>query len=209
MNLLARALRRLKYELLDAPRGMGRSVDAEVWDAQYRAGTWDHLHGERELAHYACILEFIRRRGAAPATLGVLDVGCGDGRLIALLAREGIGRYLGIDVSSVAVERARSLAVAGAEFQVARFEQWQPQSRFDFVVFNESLYYARRPAQTLARYRAALAPSGEFIVSICHYGNHDAIWRTLERYHDAVAAKTVGNDIGQRWTVRALRPRSP
>ena len=51
----------------------------EVWDAQYREGSWEHLKGH--VAHYAVVAAMVRNLKAQY----VLDVGCGEGLLWAYL----------------------------------------------------------------------------------------------------------------------------
>src|SRR5207249_1056043 len=84
--------------------------------------------------------------------------------------------YLGIDLSSEAVEKAKSRGIKNARFKVADFEQWTPEENFDVVIFNESLSYARRPVDVLVRYAGLLDEDGFLIVSLCRYGNHGIIW---------------------------------
>ncbi len=52
--------------------------------------------------------------GSALSRLSLLDIGCGDGRLAALLGSD-CGRFVGIDLSRVAVERARRLPLQVAD----------------------------------------------------------------------------------------------
>lgn len=185
-----------------APGDYGRPLRAEVWERQYREGALDFLDSIEELAHYAVIAGYVQVLFEAPA---ILDVGCGHGRLVSLLAPIGFRRYVGIDLSREAVARARCSGPAKARFYVADFDQWRPTGRFTVIVFCESLNYAQHPAAALLRYARALEPGGAIIVSLYHHPNHPRIWRNLKRHFRVVDATTVRNRKGQRWDIKVLR----
>lgn len=180
----------------------GRPLPAERWDRQYREGALDFLDSIDELAHYAVIAGYVQVLFEAPA---VLDIGCGHGRLVQLLAPLGFRRYVGIDLSREAIARARRTGPANARFHVADFDQWRPTGRFSVIVFCESLNYAKHPAAALLRYAHALEPGGAIIVSLYRHPNHPRIWRNVERHFRVVDATTVRNRKGQRWDIRVLR----
>ena len=73
----------------------------------------------------------------------VLEIGCGAGAFTRLLA-EMSGHVLALDVSAVAIERARR-AGAGSivEFRVANIMEADPESEgpWDLVVISETIYY--------------------------------------------------------------------
>jgi SAM-dependent methyltransferase len=200
---LRKILRRLRYEIIDAPRGRGRGWPSAVWDAQFARGDWDQLYSVGQVGHYMIIVGYVLHYGG-PTPL-ILDAGCGQGRLLSILKLCRLKDYLGVDISPKAIELARSLAVENSRFVVANFEEWEPDSRFDLVIFNESLYYAKDPCKVLRSFQPGLTESGKFIVSLHHYGNHRAIWRDIESKYSVLSAFTVTNDQKRwRWTVKVL-----
>lgn len=200
-----RALRHLHFRLVSAPRGRGRVIPKTTWDGDYRLGVWDHLDSLDEMAHYAVIAGYVAAPELADAP-AVLDVGCGRGILYHHLRRVRLDRYVGVDLSSEALVDARRRAGGGASFEQADFESWEVPRRFDFVVFNESLYYARDPAATLTRYGTCLTAGGYLIVSIYRNGHEKPLWRSIERHASAVHGTTVDNGRGGVWDIRVLRP---
>lgn len=98
--------KRLHRLLVLGPRGHGKPVDRETWDAQYREGYWDHLSSIHELARYATLAAYTDslHRGA-----DVLDVGSGGGELLRLLERYSVNEYLGIDLSATAIDLLREM----------------------------------------------------------------------------------------------------
>jgi 2-polyprenyl-3-methyl-5-hydroxy-6-metoxy-1,4-benzoquinol methylase len=186
-------------------RGGGTPVAKATWEHQYRQGFWDSLFSADELAHYMVIAGFAHHWHASPS---ILDVGCGHGVLLKPQHALGFSSYLGLDLSTVAIERARGLAVRNAQFVSANFEEWTPSGRFDVVVFNESLYYASRPLEVLGRYADALAEGGVLIVSMYRQWHHRLLWRALLRQFACLNEATVRNGRGETWDIRVLRPRS-
>jgi trans-aconitate methyltransferase len=176
-------------------------VDVQTWNRQYRSGYWKFLDGPDETAHYRTIADWI------PCGSRVLDVGCGHGRLYELVEERHPLHYDGVDLSEEAITQARRLHGARVRFHLGDFELWEPDGlSHDVIVFNESLSYARVPIEVLERFTRWLAPEGRHIVSLSHYGNHRAIWRSFQRSFETIESRTVSNDRGQRWDVRLLAP---
>lgn len=181
----------------DVPAGPG------AWDAQYAGGFWDFLGSEGEAERFRAVAELVRRH--APAAATVLDVGCGEGFLRGFLDRPV--RYLGIDLSREAIERARARLAPGegdAAFRVADAETWELNRRFGAVVLNECLYYLERPLAAVRRYRAALEPGGVLVVSMFRGPRADAVARRLAA--EIPAAEEVEIGAGEkRWWIAAYR----
>ena len=196
-----RRLYSLAYKLLLKRVGFGNPVAPRIWDAQYKVGTWDFLSSNEELDHYSTIVAMVRQSGT---NLTLLDVGCGYGRLLDLLPVGSFKKYTGVDVSTIAIERARSLQIGNAVFTVGDFQSWSGTDSFDLIIFNESLYYAARPVETARRFSKWLVPGGKLIVSLVEYGNHDVIWRKLGDHFQVCAETTVRNEIGNRWKIKVL-----
>lgn len=117
----------------------------------------------------------------------VLDVGCGDGALMALLARECAAKARGLEIDRAAVRRcvSRGLSVVqgDAESDLAEF----PNGSFDYVVFSHALQHLKRPQAAL---REAARIGERVIVSMVNSGRWSARLRLLlrGRLQDAAAA---------------------
>jgi SAM-dependent methyltransferase len=146
--------------------------------------------------------------GVAPHPT-VLDIGCGSGRLAQLLAPVGPARYVGVDLSGAALQRAQALGLGGCEFVHGDFETWLPTERFDVVVFNESIGYARDPAATVRRFAGCLISPGGLVVSYYRSGNYAAIWRRIAGVAETIRATVVRNERGAIWDIKLLRERFP
>jgi SAM-dependent methyltransferase len=199
-----RLLSAMRRRLIDSPRGFGHPVPAEVFDRDYAAGRWDLLFAAEETPRNRAVADLIA--GVAPQPT-VLDVGCGSGRLAQLLVPLRPTRYVGVDWSTAALQRAQALGLDGCEFVRGDFETWLPTERFDVVVFNESIGYARDPAMTVRRFFDRLNFSGALIVSYFRSGNHAAIWRRIAVPADPIREFVIHNGRGAIWDIKLLRPR--
>jgi 2-polyprenyl-3-methyl-5-hydroxy-6-metoxy-1,4-benzoquinol methylase len=173
----------------------------EVWDDEYARGHWERIHNESEFGRYALILAHLWRKGQSPS---VLDVGCGEGRLLTMMSGFARGEYVGVDLSTEAIRRARALNVPDASFSVAWAEDFETDRRFDVIVFNESLYYLPSPEQVVARYRALLAPNGMIVISMFRCFSSWLIWRKIARAGTFTHQERVTNQLGHTWEVRVL-----
>lgn len=108
----------------------------------------------------------------------VLDIGCGEGLLLDMLAREnGVeGRGLEIDPANVSLCLARGLAVVqgDADHDLADF----PNQSFDYAVLTQTLQAVRRPREVLSE----LLRIGErAIVSLPNFAHWKMRWQLLTR----------------------------
>lgn len=160
---------------------MGQYSDR--WEREYAANGWAWLNNNSERLHNHLIAAYCSRLGPDAS---VLDVGCGEGVLQAILERFGYARYLGIDVAATAVARMASRADGRTRFQVADATTFTTDERFDAVVLNEVLYYFADPAAVLARLARLAHVRGYLVVSMAQVGMRDAllnqrIWRDADR----------------------------
>ena len=134
-------------------------MDRKAWNQRYRSV--DLVWGTEPNRFVAEALG-----GREPAGRA-LDLACGEGRNAIWLARRG-WRVTGVDLSNVAIERARKLAAAEgveAEWVCADLTSYEPDPEaFALVVIS----YLQVPETTrrvvLARAAAALAPGGELFM---------------------------------------------
>lgn len=204
-STLTRILRHLKYRFVLAPLGHGKPVPATAMDQEYKSGAWDHLFGPTEEARHRMLVELIH---AQKERIRLLDLGCGGGRLAAMVDATRLDGYLGVDISGEAIARARRLNLPHGNFQLGSFEQWRPSSHYDVITFNECLGYAAVPLKTALDFSKHLAPGGRLIVSHFRWGNHAAIWRRLATAFDFTDTREVAGVDGKIWDIRVLAPRS-
>jgi 2-polyprenyl-3-methyl-5-hydroxy-6-metoxy-1,4-benzoquinol methylase len=103
-----------------------------------------------------------------PATGALLDVGCGHGLLVHLLAGDPSRRHLklhGVDHDSAKIAVARRAAGASVEFSTANLSFF-PESAFDAVSIIDVLYTVRQSAwnEILQGCARVLRPEGRLIV---------------------------------------------
>lgn len=117
----------------------------------------------------------------------ILDVACGSG----ILARkvEAFKHYTGIDVSSVATERASRIAkeafperLNDFTFAAADLRLFQPSGKLDAIIFNEVLYFLNvdQARSEVIRYAESLSEKGIVIISMKDDGKSRAIFRSLQ-----------------------------
>ena len=130
-------------QLLRLPDG------TDLWNAQ----EWTiRSHSADRLAHA------VAKRGSG---LRILDVGCGNGWLSALLQRNGHS-VLGIDAFTTELEQAARVFAHGPAFARADlFTSPLSDHSFDVVLFAASIQYFPDPIATIQRAKHLLVPDGE------------------------------------------------
>jgi SAM-dependent methyltransferase len=181
-----------------------------VWDAEYQAGRWTYdksgQHNEAGEPLYR-ILEDFSAQGS------VLDLGCGSG-MTALEMTDNFKAYVGVDISEVAVAKARSiLAEEPGKADKVRFfasdiTLFSPDLVFDVILFRESLYYipAHAIRSTLVSYTSYLSPRGVFIVRLCDRNKYRSIVATLE---SLFRVKEAPAERGSAMSVYVCSPATP
>ena len=185
-----------------APMRGGR----EHLDRKYAQGDWDYLRGLGELSRFSVLAGYCRhlRPGGA-----LLEVGCGDGILAERLAPGSYARFVGVDISAEAVERAQALADERRRFVAADATTWAADEPSDLVVFNECLEYFDDPLALVRRYEQFLTADGLFVVSMfagVETLRTRKIWRMLAGRYRTVDETRVTNGHGYTWVLRVLEP---
>lgn len=138
------------------------SAAASEWDpASYgRVNSLQQLLAERALAELVL-----------SGDEDVLDVGCGDGRVTAMVGRRlTAGSLVGVDPSASMIARARELLTADprARFEVGTAAALPFEAAFDLVTSFNALHWETRWRDALVRIRAALRPGGRaLLVFVC------------------------------------------
>lgn len=190
----------------------GRS--AARWDREFGAGKYAYLHKPAETARLAEIAAMVARSIAENGPCEVVDIGCGEGLLLERLAGLAISRYVGVDISAVALSRlpASAIPVTRVRRALARWDGGPAPEGRRVIVASEVLYY---DAQGVAQLQRVAAAGGvaEIIVS-CVGGRADKPnwtaasqrlwaqlaatgWRLVERRYLADRASGTGWDLAR------------
>lgn len=134
-----------------------------IWDKQYKKGQWDVLKDilEKERLEVTRNLIIKYSKGGT-----ILEMGCGEGLLQAGLDKSVYLKYVGVDVSQIAISNSKHLQNENVRYECGDMESYIPSGKFDIIVFSESLYYSANPVALFERYRAFLNQNGKSIVSI-------------------------------------------
>jgi tRNA (cmo5U34)-methyltransferase len=149
-----------------------------------------------------------------PAPETVLDLGCGDGRLAALVleARPTVRRVVGVDVSPTMLERAR------ARFQVeprVTVREWDlsrslaPLGRFDIIVSGFAIHHLEgdRKRDLFSEVAVQLRPGGLFanleVVASATPELHDEFLAAIGRTADDPEDRLVDVDTQASWMRQA------
>lgn len=153
-------------------RQVGELRSAARWDREFGAGKYAYLHKPSERARLTEIAAMIDRSIREGGACEIVDIGCGEGLLLGQLAGLDIVRYVGLDISAVALSRLPVSTVPVVRVH-APLSQWDgapaPAAR-RILVASEVLYYEPTGVHDLAR--VAHATAAEVIVS-CVGGHPD------------------------------------
>lgn len=174
---------------------------AAIWEADFAKGRWDFLAGALEAPRYRAIAALCRGARA----LDILDLGCGTGVLErALASGPGYRRYHGVDLSAVALSRARRQASLRARFTHADLTDFDAHPKpFDRVILNEVLYYVEAPETVLERALSWVVADGSVIVSMVDRPSSARVWaRCADRFAPRARRRVVADD--RSWTLTVI-----
>jgi len=179
-----------------------------TWDETYRSKEPDRYKSLEQFARYAVIEGYCK---SLPRPFSLLEVGCGAGILLSRLDTALLADYVGLDVSSLALEQARIIYPNG-KYVHSSAEAFSPDANsFDVVIFNESIYYLRNLVAQFNRYLSFLTPGGHAIVSITHLCP-DPLRLFEEAFLKHIVSQTVITDTrsSKAWSVYLVskEPRS-
>lgn len=193
-----------KLPALARYRGRGDApLPREIWEAQYRRGEWSFLRELDQMMRYSVIAGYVqtlKRDG------NLLDVGCGEGLLLERLCGTEYSKFVGIDISQTAIERAQEKHYPRSSFACIDARDFSTDENFDAIIFNEVLYYFPDPLAVARKYCDCLRPGGLLITSL--YGGSDrarAIARLLKKTYRSIDEVEI-NSHGKRWIIDVFSP---
>jgi SAM-dependent methyltransferase len=148
----------------------------------YYEELWQRLPAELEPPDLQLRTRFLRSE-ARPGDRA-LDVGCGEGRSTAELARAG-ARPVGIEVARAAIERARTRHPE-LDFRLVPIDGPLPleDSSFDLIWASEVIEHVADTARWLSELRRVLAPGGRLLVTTPSHGRLRVALGGIERFSE-------------------------
>lgn len=178
--------------------------DKELLEAEYSSGVWDYLRGLHELARFSVVVGYchhFKDNGT------ILEIGCGEGILQERLCPLKYSRFVGIDISAEAINRASRKQDQRTSYIREDARIYHPNEQFDVIVFNECLEYFEDPLSLVRRYERFLQRDGVYIVSMfvgINTARTKKIWRMLESVYSVKAETRVSTQLGYTWIIKVL-----
>lgn len=170
-----------------------KRIKRSLWNAEFAGGRWENLARTTGDCVYPHIEQYAKDGS-------VLDLGCGSGNTGAELSANTYHDYTGVDISDVAIDKARNRAEEDGRTEKNRYITWdifsyEPTQQFDVILFRDSIYYVPGPKHKgmLDRYSKFLKPGGVFIVRLwTGNGKYGGIVDFIEANFEIVEKKVSG-----------------
>jgi SAM-dependent methyltransferase len=160
------------------------------YDAQYFDSLGDRIPYYRRIItkRYARLVREVAGSGR------LLELGCGDGRLLAELSRDF--NVTGIDISEYAVARARQ-RMPGANLVVGDIADCDPHAHFDVVVAFNVLEHLRDPRALMMRVGEMLSEGGRFMFAVPN--KHGTLGSALVKLMNRMDHTHISTYSRERW----------
>jgi len=142
------------------------SVKKRLWDRDFSGGKWDFIDNTVGDCVYPHIEKYAQGGD-------ILDLGCGPGNTANELASDAYRKYIGVDISEVALERALKRTGENGRanknsFVRSDFLGYTPAQEFEVILFRESMYHVPygQVLAILEKYSKHLKKNGVFVVRL-------------------------------------------
>lgn len=143
--------------------------------------------GFSNVAQIERILQYIPEK----KDVHILDIGCGNGKMLGFLQRKTKAYIHGFDYSAEAVKTAQALFAERAEFREGIIGEIEyPAEAFDVIVSMDTMYFAKDMTTFVAQVKRWLKPGGVFFVG---YQEGDVVPKT-ENAHTSLLAEALNRN---------------
>ncbi|MBR5547879.1 MAG: class I SAM-dependent methyltransferase [Clostridia bacterium] len=106
-------------------------------------------------------IDLILQTASLSSASHILDIGCGNGKMLSYLQRKTGARISGFDYSVHAIQTARALHPFNADFRVGIIGEIQyPVECFDLITSMDTLYFAKDMTNFVSQVKSWLKPNG-------------------------------------------------
>jgi len=128
----------------------------------------------------------------------ILDIGCGNGKMLGYLQKKSGAFIHGFDYSSAAIKEARRLHPCRSDFREGIIgEISYPEGSFDVITSMDSMYFVPDMAVFVGQIRSWLKPDGVFFAG---YQEGDVVPRTKDAESSLLARALRTNGMRYRIT---------
>jgi SAM-dependent methyltransferase len=172
MYIVDRALTFARGALLSyGPSG----IKKRIWDQEFSGTKWDFIDDTASDCVYPYLEKYAQNGN-------ILDLGCGPGNTANELATNVYQRYIGVDISEAALDKAEKRSAASGRsgknsFVNSDFLSYEPTEEFDVILFRESLYHVPygQVLPILKKFSKHLKSTGVFIVRLYAGGSRPSV----------------------------------
>lgn len=166
-------------------------VDAAVDSTRLIASLDESARGLASMKHYMAVAHVLHTRGG-----GILDVGCGAGHDIAVLAHHGIANVVGVDPSDVMLQATRERTVTPLARATAERLPFRSGS-FAGSWIERVLMHVRDPRAVLTEVMRVVEPEGVLSVFEPDWSSLTVNgWRVPTEWTTIARHPAIGSDVG-------------
>lgn len=144
----------------------------ELWNKL--AGWWDESYQEGDIFHRTFLFPTIMKWTSAKKGVRILDIGCGNGALARLFAKEGAS-VVATDFSEVFIDKAKQRSTGlEIDFRIIdatdtlQLNRLVDTGKFDRIISSMVLHDMSTITPLIASLPKLLTPEGKFIFSVPH-----------------------------------------
>ena len=172
MYIVDRALTFARGALLSyGPSG----IKKRIWDQEFSGTKWDFIDDTASDCVYPYLEKYAQNGN-------ILDLGCGPGNTANELAANVYQRYIGVDISEAALDKAEKRSATSGRsgknsFVNSDFLGYEPTEEFDVILFRESLYHVPygQVLPILKKFSKHLKSTGVFVVRLYAGGSRPGV----------------------------------
>ena len=174
----------LFYDAYEAFYAMARKSNAFQSFCKDAFGEDFSQDGFSNIEQIDMILQYIPQKD----NVHILDIGCGNGKMLGYLQEKTEAYIHGFDYSEEAINTAHFLFPKKAEFKVGIIGEIDyPEDSFDVIISMDTIYFAKDMTAFVAQVKKWLKQSGVFFVG---YQEGDVIPKT-ESIHTTMLSKAL------------------
>jgi SAM-dependent methyltransferase len=156
------------------------TLKKRLWNTEFSTGRWNCL----ETGVGDCVYPYVERYADNGS---ILDLGCGSGSTGNELDETTYRHYTGVDISDVALEKARRRTEQNGRADRSDYVQGEifthvPTQQYPLILFKDSIYYVPQGKikAMLNRYSRYLTQRGVFIAKLSANEKYKAIVSIIE-----------------------------